>query len=117
MGNESMARAKRAAMLCAALAWSAAAAAESTPDIEALIPVESLTASPPEPDSSLEPARKPPIEEIVVTANKREEVLRDIPASIAVLDGESLEQSGAQGMVYCAKYFTSKASSSGDCGT
>ncbi|WP_370305821.1 TonB-dependent receptor [Sinimarinibacterium flocculans] len=98
MGNESMARAERAAMLCAALAWSAAAAAESTPDIEALIPVESLTASPPEPDSSLEPARKPPIEEIVVTANKREEVLRDIPASIAVLDGESLEQSGAQGI-------------------
>ena len=47
-----------------------------------------------------QPARKPPrsggtvLEEIVVTATKREESLRDIPASIAAIDGEALESMG-----------------------
>jgi iron complex outermembrane receptor protein len=36
------------------------------------------------------------IEEIVVTSTKREESLRDIPASIAAVDGKALEDSGAQ---------------------
>ena len=38
------------------------------------------------------------IEEIVVTATKREKSLRDIPASIAAVVGEDLEDSGAQGL-------------------
>lgn len=38
------------------------------------------------------------IEEIVVTATKREASLREIPVSIAVLTGENLEKSGAQGV-------------------
>lgn len=38
------------------------------------------------------------LEEIVVTATKREESLREIPATIAVMGGESLERSGAQGI-------------------
>ena len=38
------------------------------------------------------------IEEIVVTATKREESLREIPASIAALKGEDLERNGARGV-------------------
>ncbi|WP_161554162.1 TonB-dependent receptor [Stenotrophobium rhamnosiphilum] len=38
------------------------------------------------------------IEEIVVTATKREESLRDIPASISAMKGEDLERSGARGV-------------------
>lgn len=44
--------------------------------------------------------REPPkrvIEEIVVTATKREQSLRDIPASISAFNGEDLEELGAQG--------------------
>lgn len=42
--------------------------------------------------------RKPSasLEEIVVTATKQEQYLRDIPASITALSGEALERSGAQ---------------------
>src|ERR1700741_1318384 len=36
--------------------------------------------------------------DVVVTSNKKEQVLRDIPASIAALDGAALENSGVQGM-------------------
>ncbi|NGY03261.1 TonB-dependent receptor [Solimonas terrae] len=38
------------------------------------------------------------IEEIIVTATKREQSLREIPASIAVLKGDELERSGAAGI-------------------
>lgn len=41
-------------------------------------------------------SRRRQIEEIVVTSTKREESLRDIPASIAAVDGKALEDSGAQ---------------------
>lgn len=43
------------------------------------------------------------IEEIVVTATKREESLREIPASIAALKGEDLERNGARGVEDIAK--------------
>jgi iron complex outermembrane receptor protein len=36
------------------------------------------------------------LEEVLVTATKREQVLRDIPASISALSGAELEESGAQ---------------------
>jgi iron complex outermembrane receptor protein len=38
------------------------------------------------------------LEDVVVTATKREKSLREIPASIASLSGEELEQRGAQGI-------------------
>ena len=38
------------------------------------------------------------IPEIIVTATKQDRALRDIPSSIAVLDGATLEDSGAQGI-------------------
>ena len=44
------------------------------------------------------------IEEIVVTATKREESLRDIPQSITAIDGESLEKSGIQGVEEIVRY-------------
>jgi iron complex outermembrane receptor protein len=37
------------------------------------------------------------LEEIVVTARRREESLQDVPASIAVVSGSDLEAVGAQG--------------------
>ncbi|MES2490635.1 MAG: TonB-dependent receptor, partial [Pseudomonadota bacterium] len=48
----------------------------------------------PEPVEAL---RKPPtqLEEIVVTATKRPELVRDIPATISVLTGQKLEEMGA----------------------
>ncbi|HSW14452.1 MAG TPA: TonB-dependent receptor [Solimonas sp.] len=42
------------------------------------------------------PPSHPQIEEVVVTATKRSENVRDIPASITALSGEELEQRGAQ---------------------
>lgn len=36
--------------------------------------------------------------DVVVTSNKHEQVLRDIPASISAIDGATLEASGAQGI-------------------
>nr|WP_241695939.1 TonB-dependent receptor [Solimonas terrae] len=41
-------------------------------------------------------ASSPQIAEVIVTATKRSENVRDIPASIAVLSGEDLERRGAQ---------------------
>ncbi|HEY0915490.1 MAG TPA: TonB-dependent receptor [Solimonas sp.] len=43
-----------------------------------------------------EARRAPQVEEIVVTATKRAEPLREIPATIAVLTGEDLEREGIQ---------------------
>jgi iron complex outermembrane receptor protein len=57
----------------------------------AAIPVDPPPAQPaPEPATELS--------DIVVTTNKKQQVLRDIPASIAAVDGAELEASGAQGM-------------------
>jgi outer membrane receptor protein involved in Fe transport len=44
------------------------------------------------------PADVTELPDIVVTSNKKEQVLRDIPASIAAVDGAGLEASGAQGL-------------------
>ncbi len=38
------------------------------------------------------------IPEIIVTATKQDKALRDIPSTIAVIDGQALENSGAQGI-------------------
>ena len=42
---------------------------------------------------------QPSVEEVVVTAQKREERLTDVPISVAVLSGRDLDRSSAQGMV------------------
>jgi outer membrane receptor protein involved in Fe transport len=42
--------------------------------------------------------------EIVVTAQKREEKLRDVPASISVVSGEQLERTGAKSLADFATY-------------
>ncbi len=50
------------------------------------------------PQQTLKEPRRPPaqLEEIVVTATKRAEPLREIPATINVLSGEELERAGIQ---------------------
>lgn len=60
------------------------------------IPVADAAPAEPAPPVTEDSATALP--EIVVTANKKSEVLREIPASIAALNGEDLEQSGAQGI-------------------
>jgi len=44
-------------------------------------------------------AQPSPVEEVIVTAQKREQRLADVPISMAVLSGRDLDQSSAQGMV------------------
>ncbi|HEY1076908.1 MAG TPA: TonB-dependent receptor, partial [Fontimonas sp.] len=59
-----------------------------------VIPVAPAAAPPT--DIKAPPATATQLEEIVVTATKRAANVRDIPASIAALSGEELEQRGAQ---------------------
>jgi outer membrane receptor protein involved in Fe transport len=51
--------------------------------------------------------------EIVVTAQKREEKLRDVPTSISVLSGDMLEASGSRSLVDFATYIPGLAVNSG----
>lgn len=81
----------------AAPAPAAEQAAADTPPPAAELPVIPLAADqPPESDNPLkEPKyRSPQLEEIVVTATKREQLTRDIPSSMAVMSGQKLEQLG-----------------------
>ena len=73
-----------------------APAAEEPAEPLPTIPV----AEKPESLPQIKDAPRPPaqIEEIVVTATKREQALRDIPASITALTGESMEKQGLQGV-------------------
>lgn len=50
-----------------------------------------------EPDTAVQPIRAAPtkLEEIVVTATKRPQLVREIPVSISVMTGEKLEEMGA----------------------
>ncbi|MES2490640.1 MAG: TonB-dependent receptor [Pseudomonadota bacterium] len=72
----------------------AAAAAPDSDASYALIPVAFKKD---EPETGAQAIRKAPtqLEEIVVTATKRPELVRDIPASISVLTGQKLEELGA----------------------
>ena len=49
-------------------------------------------------------AQEPSIEEVVVTARKREESLQEIPLSITVFDGEALERNRIENIIDVAKY-------------
>lgn len=79
---------RAARRLCAFLLAAATAAGAQEP---AVIPVPDAAEPPPAEDSTELP-------DMVVTTHKKEQVLRDIPASIAAIDGAALEASGAQGM-------------------
>lgn len=46
------------------------------------------------PDTYAEPAKRPQIEEIIVTAQKREQSIQDVPISISVLDGDYMRTEG-----------------------
>ena len=71
----------------------APAAQEAVEQLD-LIPVQTKRE---EPNLAVDESRRPQqIEEIVVTATKREESLREIPATIAVLSGKDLERQGIQ---------------------
>lgn len=65
---------------------------------------ESRNGSAADPESTTSPQRKlktsesPRIEEVVVTAQKREERLQEVPISITVLGGDGLDRSTAEGM-------------------
>jgi iron complex outermembrane receptor protein len=103
--------------LCAGIAaWSVAAgvmAQESPPPTEPApaqgaetvetiaVPELATTAEPPPPP---EPREATQLEEVVVTSTKRVKALREIPASISVLQGDKLEGQGAQGMEDYLKY-------------
>lgn len=67
--------------------------AESSPAISTIPVAETENPAPPASDTrdSEEPRR---IDEIMVTATKREKSLREIPASISAISGESLEDKG-----------------------
>jgi iron complex outermembrane receptor protein len=66
-------------------------------DIQTIaVPASSAPSDPPlQRSSDAEPVQ---LEEVIVTATKRKESLRDIPASIASLDGSKLEEQGKQGL-------------------
>ncbi|MDP9142119.1 MAG: TonB-dependent receptor [Pseudomonadota bacterium] len=69
-----------------------------------VIAVEALREPPPAPTSHTEPGGNTvQLEEIVVTATKREKRLRDIPASISAQSGEDLERRGAQSVADIVK--------------
>ncbi|NGY05854.1 TonB-dependent receptor [Solimonas terrae] len=90
-------------------AQSDAAAATSTPDAQKpaepadelqTVPTISVPDTPPPPvaSSSSSSSDGAPIAEIVVTATKREERVRRIPASITAVSGEMLENAGKQSL-------------------
>jgi iron complex outermembrane receptor protein len=83
---------------CAALALVALAAVAQEPESPAaqepeppVIPVDAPAAEP-APDAATT------LPDVIVTTNKQQQVLRDIPASITAVDGAALEAAGAQGM-------------------
>jgi iron complex outermembrane receptor protein len=76
------------------LAIAQEAAAENTP---ANAPLNTIAVSPDEPPQQPTPERSSDgrqIEEVIVTATKRAESVRDIPASITAFNGKSLEDEG-----------------------
>ncbi|MES2488973.1 MAG: TonB-dependent receptor [Pseudomonadota bacterium] len=68
--------------------------ASSAPELYDTIP---LPVEKPQAPAS-EPARRNQIEEIIVTATKREESARDIPVTINALSGDDLEKMGARNL-------------------
>ena len=74
----------------------AAAPTQGETSFEELETIPVLTREKQEPQSLPEPSHRGQIEEIVVTATKREQSVRDIPMTVDVLTGDKLEQQGAR---------------------
>lgn len=72
-------------------------AADTTTDSTATYDPIPVALKKDEPETARQAVRAPPtqLEEIVVTATKRPELVREIPASISVLTGQKLEDMGA----------------------
>lgn len=69
----------------------------TTPDAIGTIAVAQLTEPPPLPETQEADTEQPArLEEIVVTATKREKSEREIPASVSAMSGEKLERLGVQ---------------------
>jgi outer membrane receptor protein involved in Fe transport len=90
------------APLPAAFAQAADAGPEPSADVAVTVPSQASDAGPvqtaaakPSDDTNAPPPAQ--IAEVIVTATKRAKNLRDIPASIASIPGEELEQRNAQG--------------------
>jgi len=76
---------------------SAPADESQMPGVAESIPVVELKTV--EPDAAIkDPPRATQLEEIVVTATKRTQSLRDIPASISAFNGQDLENEGKMGL-------------------
>ncbi|HEY5756449.1 MAG TPA: TonB-dependent receptor [Steroidobacter sp.] len=78
-----------------------------------LAPVSAAMAQSSDTASVAEQARGRGIEEIVVTAQKKEEVLQDVPASISVLGGEQVQNLSLNSLADFATYVPGFAVSSG----
>ena len=78
----------------------APATADTSGEVLPTIAVEQKAAPIP---SLKQPPSSPQIEEVVVTATKRAENVREIPASISAVSGDELEQRGAQDATDIAK--------------
>jgi len=86
-----------AGSLCATLSRPAdAEAPDDAQTSDAVLPTLALPQAAAPIPAVDEPSPPAQIEEVIVTATKRAENVRDIPASIAVLSGEDLERRGAQ---------------------
>ncbi len=68
------------------------------PPAAELVPEDTTasTSTPPAPDESETRSGSTRLEKVVVTANKREQVLTDVPMSISAISGKDLEKNGAK---------------------
>ena len=78
-------------LLVGGLYWPCLAPAQETTAADASLPVEPLRA---EAEEAAEDRRSVQLEEVVVTARRKEERAQDVPISLAVLDGESMGRAG-----------------------
>lgn len=76
--------------------------ADGTEPLQAVIPVEPLHPPQEEPQQTPPPRRQ--IEEIVVTAQKTEQSLQDVPLSVSALSGDFIKQTGAADLTDVAAY-------------
>jgi len=64
-------------------------------------------------DQAVQPGQDNQPDDIVVTAQKRDEKLRDVPASVSVISGATIERTGAKSLADYASYIPGFAVNSG----